>query len=139
MALVTDKPEELTPQNDLDNVVDPDNPDNFDEKVDVYLSGARVCSLVNPPRGRGRITLMVELEGDEDGTKYNGNEDVPVWRCKRVGDMWRPGDPKPEPPEKKKTKKQQAEELAAAAAENQEPLLPYDDDADGEDQGVDDE
>lgn len=135
MALVKDKPEELKPQNDLDNVVDPDNP-YVDEKVDVYLSGAHVCSLVNPPGGRGRITLMVELEGVEDGTKYNGEEDIPVWRCKRVGDMWRPGEPKPEPAPKKKTKKEQAAELEKAAAENQPPLY-EDEDADGEDDGVD--
>lgn len=127
MALVTEKPEELTPENDLDNIVDPDDdeaPGGPPVRADIYLSGAVIAQLSGPPGFGDRFQMLVELEVIEEGTKSldGGATRVPVRRCRRVGDMWLPGGPRPEP---KKSKAEKDAEAEAEAAENQPPL--YDD------------
>lgn len=119
MALVTDKPEDLAPENDLDHVEDPDA-EATGTRAEIYLSGAHVATLDNAPDGLDRITLMVELEVIEEGTRFNENGEIviPIRRCKRVGDMWRPGDQRP--PTKAEIQQMQAEAKAKAAAEQAE-------------------
>jgi hypothetical protein len=116
MALITDKPEDLAPSNDLDDVQDPDEQPTG-ERAEIYLSGAHVATLDNAPLGRERITLMVELEVVEESIRFteNGETEVPIRRCRRVGDMWRPGTPKP--PTKEELQAQVAAAKAKAAAE----------------------
>lgn len=120
MALITDQPEDLATTNALDGVEDPDEPQSG-ERAEIYLSGAHICTLENPPTGAGaRVTLMVEVEVVEEGHKFkeNGEVEVPVRRCKRVGDMWKPGTQRP--PTKEEIKAQQAAAKAKAAAEQAE-------------------
>ncbi|ABE67301.2 hypothetical protein SEA_PINKYOSHI_44 [Mycobacterium phage PinkYoshi] len=117
MGLIQDQPEDLPTTNALDAIVDPDE-EQGGERAEIYLSGAHVATLDNAPTGAGaRVTLMVELEVVEEGHKYkeNGDVEVPIRRCKRIGDMWRPGTPKP--PTKEEIAAQQAAAKAKAAAE----------------------
>ena len=118
MALITDQPEDLASTNALDDVHDPDDDEASYERAEIYLSGAHVATLDNPPTGPGaRVTLMVELEVVEEGHKFkeNGEIEVPVRRCRRVGDMWRPGTERP--PTKEEIAAQVAAAKAKAAAE----------------------
>lgn len=117
MGLIQDQPEDLATTNALDAVEDPDQAPTG-ERAEIYLSGAHVCTLDNAPTGAGaRVTLMVELEVTEEGHKYkeNGEIEVPVRRCKRVGDMWRQGTQRP--PTKEEIQAEQARAKAKAAAE----------------------
>lgn len=117
MALITDQPEDLKSSNDLDDVEDPDTP-AAGERAEIYLSGAHVCTLENAPTGAGaRVTLMVEVEVTEEGHRYkeNGDVEVPIRRCKRIGDMWRPGEARP--PTREELKALQDAAKAKAAAE----------------------
>lgn len=119
MALVTDQPEDLPSGNDLDNVVDPDEQEEAGERAEIYLSGAHVCTLDHAPSGLGRITLMVELEVSEEATRFTEDGDeIPIRRCRRIGDMWIPGTPKP--PTRDEIKAQQAAAKAKAQAEQLE-------------------
>ncbi|MCV7065629.1 hypothetical protein H7H51_07705 [Mycolicibacterium farcinogenes] len=128
MALVTEQPDNLESTNELDKIDDPESRTTL-ETAEIYLSGAHVCTLVNPPSGRGRVTLIIELEVTEESVRFNDNdEEIPIRRCRRIGDMWRPGDVRPEPKPKKKTKAEEEAEAEAAAADNQPPLF----DEDGE-------
>lgn len=137
MGLVTDQPEGLPSTNELDNVEDPDQPQERGERAEIFLSGAHVATLDNAPRGLERVTLMVELEVTEEATRFteNGEVEVPIRRCRRVGDMWRPGTPKPPTREEIKAMadaakaKAQAEQLAAEQAEqehNEPPMFDED-------------
>jgi len=114
--LVQDKPEGLPSSNALDYIEDPDERPTG-ERAEIYLSGALVCTLDNAPSGLERITLMVELEVLEEGHKFkeNGQVEVPVRRCRRVGDMWRPGTERP--PTKEEVQAEQAAEKARIARE----------------------
>lgn len=108
MALIQGAPEDLPSTNALDYIEDPDAPQKpeTDERADIYLSGSRVCTLEDAPRNREHITMMVDLEVVEETTRANGDTDVPIRKCKRIGDMYLPGTTRP--PSK--------EELAAEAA-----------------------
>lgn len=158
MALVQDQPEDLPTSNALDDVPDPEQ-EEVGERAEIYLSGAHVATLDHAPAGLERITLMVELEVIEESTRFNENGEttVPIRRCKRIGDMWRPGTPKPPTSEEIKAMaaaakaKAQAEQLAAEQAEQEENEPPMFDDegepiagaqpdlsvVDDEDQGAD--
>lgn len=135
MALIQDEPEGLPSSNDLDNIVDPDDDQDAGERAEIFLSGAHVCTLDNAPGGLGRVTLMVELEVTEEATRFteDGHE-VPIRRCRRIGDMWIPGTPKPPTREEIKEQaaaakaKAQAEQLAAERAEQEENEPPMFDD-----------
>ncbi|AKF14481.1 hypothetical protein SEA_FLAGSTAFF_44 [Mycobacterium phage FlagStaff] len=121
MGLIQDQPEGLPSGNDLDNVEDPDAPPPADptERAEIFLSGAHVATLDSAPRGLGRVTLMVELEVTEEATRFteDGTE-VPIRRCRRIGDMWIPGTPKP--PTREEIKAEQLAAKARAAAEQAE-------------------
>ena len=127
MALIEDQPEDLPTTNALDDVEDPDQAEEVGERAEIFLSGAHVATLDNAPRGLGRVTLMVELEVTEEATRFteDGHE-VPIRRCRRIGDMWIPGTPKPPTREEIKAMadaakaKAQAEQLAAEKAEQEE-------------------
>lgn len=153
MALVQDQPEDLPTTNALDDVEDPDEPTGG-ERAEIYLSGAHVATLDNAPSGLGRVTLMCELEVVEESIRFTDDGEIPIRRCRRVGDMWIPGTPKPPTAEEIKAQaaaakaKAQAEQLAAERAEQEEnepPMFddegnPLDEDAprppaDDEDQG----
>lgn len=134
--LVTDKPEDLPSGNDLDDIEDPDEAAQTGERAEIYLSGAHVCTLDNAPSGGGRIVLMVELEVTEEAVRFNenGEIEVPIRRCRRVGDMYRPGTQRPpskeelkaaEIAEKVKAAREQAErdEAERAEAEHNEPPM----------------
>lgn len=136
MALVQDQPEDLPSGNDLDDVVDPDeDQDEAGERAEIFLSGAHVATLDHAPNGLGRVTLMVELEVTEEATRFTEDgQEVPIRRCRRIGDMWIPGTPKP--PTRDEIKEQvaaakakaQAEQLAAERAEQEENEPPMFDD-----------
>lgn len=119
MALIIDKPDDLPSSNDLDRLEDPDEPTGR-ERAEIYLSGAHVATLDNAPSGLGRVVLMVELEVVEESIRFteNGDTEVPIRRCRRVGDMWRPGTQRP--PTKEEIAAQQAAAKAKAAAEQAE-------------------
>lgn len=116
MGLITDQPEDLPTSNELDGVEDTDA-QPAGERAEIYLSGAHVATLDNAPKGLGRVTLMVELEVTEESIRFteDGQNEIPIRRCRRVGDMWRPGDQRP--PTKEEIKEQQAAAKARAAAE----------------------
>lgn len=133
MALVDEKPQDLPSTNALDGVEDPDaQPEG--ERAEIYLSGAHVATLDDAPKGLGRVTLMVELEVTEESIRFteDGQNEIPIRRCRRVGDMWRPGEQRPAPKSKKKTKAQEDAEAEAAAADDQPPL--FDDDGGASDE-----
>lgn len=140
MTLVTEQPKDLPTTNALDAVEDPDAP-NSAERAEIYLSGAHVCTLANPPAGRGRVTLMVELEVIEESVRFNDNdEEIPIRRCKRVGDMYRPGTARPLTKDEIAAQRAAAEAKAEADAAHDQPPLFEDDDPDsddGEDEYVD--
>lgn len=145
MAEVTEKPADLPSTNNLDTIEDPDALTKG-ERAEIYLSGAHVATLDDAPNGLGRVTLMVELEVTEESIRFteDGQNEIPIRRCRRVGDMWRPGTQRP--PTKEEIKQMQAAAKAKAAAEvpecdGQEPLFEDDDDegqhgTDGDDQGA---
>lgn len=139
MAEVTEKPTDLPSSNDLDTIEDPDAPTKG-ERAEIYLSGAHIATLDDAPNGLGRVTLMVELEVTEESIRFteDGQNEIPIRRCRRVGDMWRPGTERP--PTKEEIKQMQAAAKAKAAAEvpeddGQSPLF----DDDGDPQGADDD
>lgn len=150
MGLITDQPEGLPTTNALDGIADPDEQPNG-ERAEIYLSGAHVCTLDDAPNGLGRVTLMVELEVVEESIRFteDGQNEIPIRRCRRVGDMWRPGTPKP--PSKEEIAAQQAAAKAKLAAEkaaqedaerseqdeNQPPM--FDEDGDPVDADVEDQ
>ena len=125
MALITDAPEDLPSSNDLDNIVDPDEPQQGDEdgeRTEVYLSGAHVHTLDYAPRGLERITFMVDVEVYEaGGVRYTGEDGetrVPICKVRRIGDMYLPGTQRP--PSKDEIKAEQARAKAQAAREQAE-------------------
>lgn len=144
MALVTDLPEGLPTGNDLDNVEDPETHEapqrGSGERAEIYLSGAHVCTLEDAPANRQRITLMVEVEVTEEAVRANGDDDVPIRKVRRIGDMYLPGTKRPPTNEELKAiadaakAKLQAEKLAAeeqerAEQEHNEPPM-FDDEGD---------
>ncbi|AKF14548.1 hypothetical protein SEA_CAMBIARE_46 [Mycobacterium phage Cambiare] len=118
MGLITDQPEGLPSGNDLDNVEDPDAPAEHGERAEMYLSGAHVCTLDNAPAGLGRVTLMVELEVTEESIRFTEDGEIPIRRCRRVGDMWIPGTQRP--PTREEIQAAQLAAKAKAAAEQAE-------------------
>lgn len=122
MALITDLPEDLPSGNDLDNVDDPEQDQERGERAEIYLSGAHVATLDNAPNGGGRIVLMVELEVTEEATRFNenGEVEVPIRRCRRVGDMYRPGTARPPTKDEIKVLADVAKAKAAAEKAAQE-------------------
>lgn len=159
--LVTTQPEGLPSSNDLDNLDPADvNGDagNRGERAEIYVSGAHVCTLDDAPGNRDRITMLVDLEVIEETVRANGDEDVPIRKCKRIGDMYLPGTQRPPSKEearaeqiaaKARAAREQAEREEAERAEAEHNELPmFDEDgdpiehsdepaADGEDQGDD--
>lgn len=125
MAEVTQKPDNLPSTNALDGVDDPDQAAQ-DSRADIYLSGAHVATLNGPPAMGERVLLLTEVEVTEVGHRStDGGETLTaVRKVRRVGDMWRSGDRRPEP---KKTQAELDAEAEAAAAENQPPLYGDDD------------
>lgn len=121
MGLITDKPEDLASTNALDGVQDPDAPETG-ERAEIYLSGAHVATLDNAPGGLGRVTLMVELEVTEESIRFteDGQNEIPIRRCRRVGDMWRPGTERPPTKEEIKAMADAAKAKAAAEAAERE-------------------
>lgn len=118
MGLIQDQPEDLPTTNALDDVHDPDE-QPAGERAEIYLSGAHVATLDNAPSGRGRVTLMVELEVSEESIRFTEDGDeIPIRRCRRIGDMWIPGAQRP--PTKEEIKAQQLEAKAKAAIEQAE-------------------
>lgn len=119
MALVQDKPEDLTPQNDLDNVHDPDQPEENGRRTEVYLSGAHVHTLNYSPRGLQKLTFMVDVEVYEAGgvrfTGEDGETQIPICKVRRIGDMYLPGTQRP--PSREELKAMQEEARVKAAAE----------------------
>lgn len=114
MGLITDLPEDLPSSNDLDNVEDPDAQEDG-ERAEIYLSGAHVATLDHAPNGLGRITLMVELEVVEESIRFTEDGEIPIRRCRRVGDMWIPGTQRP--PTREEIQAAQLAAKAKAAAE----------------------
>lgn len=118
MALIQDQPEDLPTTDALTDVEDPDA-EEAGGRAEIFLSGAHVATLDNAPDGLGRVTLMVELEVTEEATRFTEDGmEVPIRRCRRVGDMWRPGTPKP--PTREEIKAAQAAAKAKAQAEQME-------------------
>lgn len=117
MGLIQDQPEDLPTTNELDGVDDPDQAP-AGERAEIYLSGAHVCTLDDAPANRQTITLMVEVEVTEESVRANGDADVPIRRCRRIGDMWIPGTQRP--PTKEEIQAQQLAAKAKAAAEQAE-------------------
>lgn len=119
MALIQTMPEDIPTTNALHYIADPDEQPTG-ERAEIYLSGAHVATLENAPAGRERITMMVELEVVEESIRFteNGETEVPIRRCRRIGDMWRPGSERP--PTKEEIQAEQAREKARAAAERAE-------------------
>lgn len=115
MALITDQPEDLATTDALTDVEDPDAVKYSGERAELYVSGAHVCTLDDAPSNRQRITMMVDLEVFEETTRANGDEDVPVRKARRIGDMYLPGTERP--PSKDELKAMQAAAKAKAAAE----------------------
>lgn len=115
--LVQDKPEDLKSTNALDDIEDPDAPPPaVNERAEIFLSGAHVATLDDAPRGLERVTLMVELEVTEESLRFNENgNEIPIRRCRRVGDMWIPGTQRP--PTKEEVAAEQAAAKAKAARE----------------------
>lgn len=147
MALVTDReaPDDIPTTNALATLEDPDNPTPERDRAEIYLSGAHVATVDKAPLGRERITMMVELEVIEESVRFNENDtEIPIRRCRRVGDMWPVGTARPKQPEKKKTKAELDAEAEAAAAENQPELFgdlaaeEFSDDPDAEADDLDD-
>jgi hypothetical protein len=142
--LVTDKPEELKPQNDLDDIVDPDAP-----PPDAYLAlGTTPAALRNPPAVGEKRTYIVRVECTGERKKKRDDGEMRYTRDMNV--LWavpegteKPADPEPKHP--KKTKADQDAEAAAEAAKNQAPLIDEDgsvnpdavDDEDQDDEGSD--
>jgi hypothetical protein len=139
MGLITDKPEDLKPQNDLDDIHDPEL-DDYGLSIDRYLAfGTSPNAVPNPPK-EGEIVeyrVKVTCKGEAWGTRGDGEKryrsELTILSVARAGQELPPDYEKP----KKRTKADEDAELAAAAAEDQPPLFP--DEADDEDQGVDDE
>ena len=122
MALVTDKPEELAPENDLDNIVDPDAqiPDRV-MRAELQMSGKTLAIVEDPPGCGDTITLMVELEVTAEGReKRKSSDESAYYRKTRLVSCWLPGGNKPE---RKKSKAELDAEMEAAAAENQTSLF----------------
>ena len=134
MALVQDQPEDLPTTNALADVVDPDDEQESGERAEIYLSGAHVATLDQAPHGLGRVTLMCGLEVVEESIRFTDDGEIPIRRCRRVGDMWIPGTPKPPTREeiaeqvKAAKAKAQAKQLAAERAEQEENEPPMFDD-----------
>ena len=120
MTLITDKPEDLKSTNALDEIEDPDAPRPAGERAEIYLSGAHVCTLDNAPTNRQTITLMVEVEVTEESVRANGDADVPIRRCRRIGDMWIPGTQRPPTKEEAKAEVIAAKAKAAKEAADRE-------------------
>lgn len=116
MALIQTMPEDIPTTNALHYIEDPDEQPPG-ERAEIYLSGAHVATLENAPAGRERITMLVELEVVEESIRFteNGETEVPIRRCRRIGDMWRPGTERP--PTKEEVQAEQAAEKARAARE----------------------
>lgn len=116
MALIQTAPEDLPSTNALDYIDDPDaqQPEEG-ERAEIYLSGSHVCTLDKAPRNRERITMMVDLEVTAETVRANGDADVPVRTCKRIGDMYLPGTTRP--PSKDELAAEAAREKARAARE----------------------
>src|SRR5512139_3239594 len=95
MALIQDEPEGLPTTDALAGIEDPDEQEEHGERAEIYLSGAHVATLDSAPGGLGRVTLMCELEVVEESIRFTDDGEIPIRRCRRVGDMWIPGTPKP--------------------------------------------
>lgn len=119
MALIQTAPEDLPSTNALDYIDDPDaqQPEEG-ERAEIYLSGSHVCTLDKAPRNRERITMMVDLEVTAETVRANGDADVPVRTCKRIGDMYLPGTTRP--PSKEELAIEAAREKARLAREQAE-------------------
>lgn len=128
MSLITKKPSELKPVNDLDSIPDdllggPPSP------ADIVLAGKTLTTLASPPGPGETVILMIRLRVYDEGTAYGDNglgEPAPYKKTKLVS-CWIPGQKEPEP---KKTKDELEAEEVAKAAENQPPL--YETDEDGQ-------
>lgn len=143
MALVTDLPEDLPSTNALDGIEDEQDQapaEGSGERAEIYLSGAHVCTLDNAPGNRQRITLMCEVEVTEEAVRANGDDDVPIRKVRRIGDMYLPGTQRPPTNEEIKAiadaakakaaaEKAAAEEAERAEREHNEPPM-FDEDGD---------
>lgn len=137
MALITDKPEELQPQNDLDDIEDPDDVNEYGLSIDRYLAfGTTPKAIPNPPRDGEVVTYQVKVECVGQAHKRRTDGEMRYRSELTILSVARSGDDLPPDfsADKKKTKKQQDAELAKAAADNQEPLFPdTDEDQEGDD------
>lgn len=119
MGLITDQPEDLesadtpTPE-DLDAPDPTHHEPGTGERAEIYLSGAHVCTLDDAPGNRQRITLMVEVEVTEEAVRANGDDDVPIRKVRRIGDMYLPGTKRPPTNEEIKAMADAAKAKAAA-------------------------
>ncbi|QFG10127.1 hypothetical protein PBI_LEMURIA_47 [Mycobacterium phage Lemuria] len=116
MALITDLPEDLpttvtAPPEELEQ---DQAPAGTGERAEIYLSGAHVCTLDNAPGNRQRITLMCEVEVTEEAVRANGDDDVPIRKVRRIGDMYLPGTSRPPTNEEIKAMADAAKAKAAA-------------------------
>lgn len=116
MGLITDLPEDLPSTNALDGIEDQDQApeQGTGERAEIYLSGAHVCTLDDAPGNRQRITLMCEVEVTEEAVRANGDDDVPIRKVRRIGDMYLPGTKRPPTNEEIKAMADAAKERAAA-------------------------
>lgn len=125
MALVTDLPEDLPSTNALDQIEDEqdqgaEREKGTGERAEIYLSGAHVCTLDDAPGNRQRITLMCEVEVTEEAVRANGDDDVPIRKVRRIGDMYLPGTKRPPTNEEIKAMADAAKAKAAAEKAAQE-------------------
>lgn len=120
MALITDLPEDTPSANALDGLEDgdtakpPADQAHGNERAEIYLSGAHVCTLDDAPLNRQRITLMCEVEVTEEAVRANGDDDVPIRKVCRIGDMYLPGTKRPPTNEEIKAMADAAKAKAAA-------------------------
>lgn len=121
MALVTEKPEELTPQNDLDDVQDPDAP--LTDPAEIRLGSTVLMVMEKPPNTGDYLDISMRVRIKRKAEDQN-TPDSPLTypRYAEIVAAWPLGEQMPKP---KKTKEQENAEAEAAAAENQPAL--YDD------------
>ncbi|QFG06049.1 hypothetical protein KDW75_gp47 [Mycobacterium phage Mercurio] len=125
MALVTDLPEDIPttvtePPEDLEADPTRNREPGTGERAEIYLSGAHVCTLDDAPGNRQRITLMCEVEVTEEAVRANGDDDVPIRKVRRIGDMYLPGTKRPPTNEEIKAMADAAKAKVAAEKAAQE-------------------
>lgn len=142
--LVTDKPEDLPTGNDLDNVEDPDELDEYGLTIDRYVGfGTTPKAIPNPPKVDEIVEYRVKVVGRGDSRKRRTDgemryrSEVEILSVARAGDELPPDYEPPATAAQLAKAKREEERLAAEAAaavaraeveENQPPMFTEDGD-----------